>query len=110
MKKTIEVKKIGDFLEIDGKWYFPTRHAKKGKALLFTEVDKSAVQENIKNVIKILKPYLSREMVLEDALSSLRPRELMKLLESLKTGKKPNVKRSFGCVDMIVNGISIPIR
>jgi hypothetical protein len=111
-KKTISVKKIGNFLEIDGKWYFPKQHSPKdrGKAIIFREVDKKIVEDNLKFLVNTLKPYLDGKMVLEDAIADLKPTEITKLFDALKTGKKPTVKRKYGCVDMVVNGITIPIR
>ena len=106
------VKKIGNFLEIDGKWYFPILHSPKdkGKSLIFKEVDKEKIKTNIEFLVKTLKPYIDREMILEDALSELKPYELEKLSKSLKIGKTPKVKKRYGCVELNVDGVNIPIR
>ena len=110
-EKTLLIKKVGNFLEIDGKWYFPKRHSPTDKkGMIFKEVDKKAVENNINFLVKTLNPYLDKGMILEDALAELKPRELIRLTESLKTGKKPKVRNKYGCIDFIVNGVEVPIR
>ena len=111
-EKTIKIKKIGNFLELDGKWYFPKQHdpIDSGKSIIFKEVDKKAVKENIDFLVKTLKPHLDKGMILEDALGELKPRQLEKISNSIKVGKKPKVKKRYGCVELEVNGIAVPIR
>jgi hypothetical protein len=110
-EKTLMIRKIGNFLEIDGNWYFPKQHSRKDKkGMIFKQVDKKTVEGNVKILVKTLSPYLDKGMILEDALAELKPREMMKLTESLKTGKKPKVRSKYGCIDFIVNGVEVPIR
>jgi hypothetical protein len=110
-EKTFKIRKLGNFLEIDGKWYFPKQHTKgKGEYIIFKEVDKNAVRGNIDFLVKTLKPYLDKGMILEDALCELKPRQLVRLTESLKTGKRPKVRNRFGCVEMEVDGTQIDVR
>jgi hypothetical protein len=110
-EKTLKIRKIGSFLEIDDKWYFPKQQSRKDKkGMIFKEVDKKTVENNLKFLVKTLRPYLDKGMILEDALAELKPRDLMKLTESLKTGKRPKVRSKYGCIDFIVNGVEVPIR
>ena len=111
-EKILRIKKIGNFLEIDNEWYFPKQHSRidSGKTVIFKKVDKRAVKENIDFLVKTLKPYVDKGMILEDALSELKPRELVRITESIKLGKKPKVKQRYGCVNLEVNGVNIDIR
>jgi hypothetical protein len=108
----LKIRKVGNFLEIDGKWYFPKQHSPKddGKAIIFRKVDKKLIEEKLGFIVEKLKPYLDKKMILSDALGELRPAELTKLSESLRVGVKPKVRKYYGCVEMQVNGVSIPIR
>jgi len=110
--KEISIKKIGNFLEIDGKWYFPKRHSPKddGKSIIFKEVDKKVLEENMKFLVEKLKPYIDGEMILKDALADMKPFELERLMKALNSGKQPKVKKKYGCVELCVNNVTIPIR
>jgi hypothetical protein len=110
--KTIVVKKLGNFLEIDGKWYFPKMHSKlnKGESLIFKEVDKQSLTGNINFLIKTLMPHLDKKMILRDALREMKPFELEKIADSIRTGRKPKIRKRYGCVELVVNGTPIMIR
>ena len=111
-EKTCRIRKVGNFLEIDGEWYFPKMHSPidSGKTLIFKKVDKETIKGNILFLAKTLKPFIDKNMILEDALSDMKPIELHKLTETMKTGKKPKVIRRYGCVELKVGAITIPIR
>jgi uncharacterized protein YeaC (DUF1315 family) len=111
-EKTIKMRKIGNYLELNGVWYFPKQHSSidSGKSIIFKEVDKNTVKGNIGFLVKTLKPYLDKGMILEDALSELKPFQLDKLSQAINLGKKPKVKKRYGCVQLEINGTTIDIR
>lgn len=107
----MKVKKVGNYIEINGQWYFPTQRSPKDKKdILFKEVDKEKIKMNLDFLLGKLEGYVDKRMLLEDALAELKPKELEKLCKALEGDKKPKVKHYYGCVIMNVGGVEIQLR
>lgn len=105
----MEVKKIGNVLEIGGKYYqFTNKYGKHG-AMIFKEIDKEKYDVLVDKIIEKLEPFVERKIILKDALAELPPKSLQKISDALEK-KKPKVRQRHGCVDIVVAGEVIQLR
>lgn len=105
----MEVKKIGNVLEIGGKYYqFTNKYGKHG-AMIFKEIDKTKYNALVDKIIKKLEPLVERKVILKDALAELPPKALQKIANALEK-KKPRARQRYGCVELIVGGEVIQLR
>lgn len=106
-----EVKKIGNILVIDGKYYqFTNKYGKKGE-MVFKPIDKEKFEKITDSITKKLEPSLEKKDIIKDALGELPLENLEKLHDVLfKKKKKPKVRQRYGCVELVVGREVIPIR
>lgn len=108
---TLQVRKIGNILEIDGKYYqFTNKYGKQGE-MIFEPIDKAKFDDLVNRLTKRLAPVMKNEMILKDALGELPLKNLERIANALERKKKPAKPRQrHGCVELAVGGETIPIR
>ena len=108
----MKIKKKGNYLEINGKLYRVINSTGKEK---FEDMEfepiKTDVESLIKKIAKKIKGALNPEEIIENALYDLSEEDIKKLYEKITKQKtKPKMKKEYGCFEMSVGGIKIPIR
>ena len=108
------VRKLGNFLEIDGKLYQPIyrKDRKTDEFLRFKLVKQQ--KESLKQIEKIAKklaPKLNAQEVIRNALLDMPIGNINRIHKALfEQKKKPVIKQHHGCYDMEIGKEVIPIR
>jgi len=110
-KKTIEVKKIGNMLLINGEMYEPIYQGgnPKEEFIKFRKIDRRKFDKLREAISNKLKDKLKSKDVIENALADMDLKSLERIEKHLKA-KKPKVKKRLGCYEMVVGKDIIPIR
>ncbi|MEK6878602.1 MAG: hypothetical protein AABY22_03290 [Nanoarchaeota archaeon] len=108
----MKIKKKGNYLEINGKLYRVTES--KGK-INFEDMEFEPVSKDIEKMIraiaKKIKGAVNPEEIIENALYDLSEEQIEKIHKKLTVQRtKPKMKKRYGCFELNVGGISIPIR
>lgn len=108
----MKIKKKGNYLEIDGKLYKVTSSEGKEK---FEDMEFEPIKKDIENMIKKIaskvKEAVNPEEIVENALYDLNEKTIEELYNKLTKKKlRPKMKKNYGCFQLVVGGIAIPIR
>ena len=108
----MKIKKKGNYLEIEGKLYKVTsgKATEKFEEMEFEKVN-SNVEKMIKEIAQKVKGAVNPEEIVENALYDLDEKDIKSLFVKLTKQKtKPKMKKRYGCFELDVGGINIPIR
>lgn len=109
MAKPLLVKKIGNILEIDGRYYqFTNKYGKRGE-MIFEPINKTKFDAVVDKIVKKLEPVVQRRTILTDALGEIPLKNLEKMATALEK-KKPKARERYGCVELVVAGEVIQLR
>jgi uncharacterized protein YfkK (UPF0435 family) len=108
----MKIKKKGNYLEIDGKLYKVT--SSKGKEK-FEDMEFEPAKENIDKLVSIIAKRLSKsispEEILKNAMYDMEEEDIRKIYDKITKQKtKPKIKKNYGCLQLNVGGIYIPVR
>jgi len=115
-KKIKEIKKMGNFLVIDGDLYEPDCSEDKSdhEFLKFNKVSMKRFNKLKNEIAEKLKDKLKSKDVIENALMDMSLQAMERLIKSLNSVKKPRIRKRYGCLNLEVgtgkNKTSIPIR
>ena len=109
-KERMKIKKIGNALEINGKFYL-YQGAKDKEYMIFEEIGNAdEVNEFLENLINKLEPSLDKRIILKDVLCEM-PFDALKKLDKILEKEKPVMKKTEGgCVELHVGKTVLDIR
>lgn len=110
-QKPVTLKKIGNLIMVDGRMYEPSRidHKTGYEMIHFQPVPEKRYRMLLRSATRKLKSYINSDDILMSALSEMSMKQLEKINSEIKK-KKPKVRQTQGCLDLMVGRTCVPIR
>ena len=109
-KDKIVVDAEGKFMIIKGVKYYPVRWSyrkNRGHQVIYEQINEEQLKKMQEKLVKAFSKKLSTEQILNEVISRIEYKQLVKLISLLKKKKKISVNK--GCIDIEIGGQRIPI-